>query len=133
MHAVREYLQELGTHLSRNTVAIIGDHTILHAIERLFQLTVDTAIDINVHLILVENISVPDDYRNMFIVLGERNVLPYEFALRIANSVGLRNKLVHKYEEVLKKKMIEDMKAGLSQYHEYLKYIDEYLKLKARA
>ncbi len=61
-------------------------------------------------------------------VLAENKVLPMDFALKIAPSVGLRNLVVHKYGRIDLDRMINDIKKEIGQYMEYLKYLNSFLK-----
>jgi len=99
----------------------------LRTLERNFQLIVDTMIEINSHFISKLNLKVPDDYTNTFIVLGENKILPYNFTNKIAKVVGLRNKIVHKYDVVDMGKFISDLKKNSHQFNDYTKYINNYL------
>ena len=120
---IQEYLGKLEPLLASEARQIIDDEIKLHAIERLFQLTVDTAIDINTHIITELNFIVPDDYYSTFITLGENKVLSPELARKIARSVGLRNMIIHKYGEVDIKRMVDEIKANIGDYIEYKKQV----------
>ena len=122
------YLQELKPLLQEESALILKKTVELHAIERLFQLIVDTAIDINTHIIAESGLIVPDDYQSTFVTLGENKIIDMEFALRIAPAVGLRNLIVHRYEKVNLRKMIDDMKNEISDFVEYLAQIGKFLK-----
>ncbi len=124
---LQAFYKEIVVIVSEDSLDIIADSLKLHSVERLFQLIVDTAIDINTHIISTSNGAVPDDYQSTFMVLAERNILPKEFALRIAPSVGLRNLVVHRYGKVDIKRMIEDIKKEIGQYQEYARYIVSHL------
>ncbi len=119
------YYEELMNILKEETRSIIGDNLKLRSIERLFQLIVDTAVDINTHIILESDFPVPNDYQSTFITLGENKILPMDFAIKIAPSVGLRNLIVHKYGRKNIKKMVDDIKNEISEYLDYIKYIKE--------
>lgn len=121
---LESYYKELSSLLGEETEAIINDNLKLRSTERLFQLIVDTAIDINTHLIAESDAMVPDNYQSTFITLAENKFLPMNFAAQIAPSVGLRNLIVHKYGRVDLKKMIEDIKKNVNQYLRYMKYIN---------
>ena len=125
---LKSYYQELAAVLDGPTTELLSNNLKLRSIERLFQLVVDTAIDINTHLIAEADIKVPDDYQSTFITLAENKFMPMDFAVQIAPSVGLRNLIVHKYGRVDSKKMIEDIKTNISQYLEYSRYISEVVK-----
>ena len=126
---LKTYFEKLAPLLKEEARAIIDNDLKLSTVERRFQLIVDTAIDINTHLIKESGLATPDDYQSTFITLGESKILPVDFALKIAPSVGLRNLIVHKYGQVDLKKMVNDIKSEIGQYFDYLKYISEYLKL----
>ncbi|MBI5004017.1 DUF86 domain-containing protein [Candidatus Kaiserbacteria bacterium] len=126
--AVKDYLGELQPLLQRESREIIDDSVVLHAIERLFQLIVDTSIDINTYIIGESGFNVPEDYQSTFITLGEHGVIPTDFARKIAPSVGLRNQIVHKYGKVDLKFMVDQIKGEIGDYAQYLKHIDEFLK-----
>lgn len=129
MSDVRSYFNELDPVFKENSRKIIEDNLKLRTVERLFQLIVDTAIDINTHIISESGFSVPDDYQNTFIVLAENGIIPKEFALKIAPSVGLRNLIVHKYGRVDVKKMVDDVKNEIDQYKEHLRHLGKFLNI----
>lgn len=122
--ALKSYYDELNGILSSGIDDIMSDNLKLRSLERLFQLIVDSAIDINSHIISQSDFQAPDDYQSTFITLAENKLLPMDFALRIAPSVGLRNQIVHKYGRVDTKRMIEDISKNISDYLEYSKMIN---------
>ena len=128
MADLQAYFAELQAISANDSRDIIADNLKLRSVERLFQLIVDTAIDINTHIIATSDISVPDDYQSTFIVLAQQKILPMDFAVRIAPSVGLRNLVVHRYGRVDVKRMVDDIKREIGQYHEYLKYVDVHIR-----
>ena len=97
------YAEELNEFLTRDDVAILKNIESVRAVERVFQLAVDAMLDINKYLINELSLAVPEDFQSTFYTLGENNVLPKEFAGKIAPIVGLRNRIVHGYETVNKK------------------------------
>lgn len=121
------YLDELHPILQEEARIIIDNNLKLRTVERLFQLIVDTAVDINTHIIIESGFHVPDDYQSTFVVLAENGIVSKEFALKIAPSVGLRNLVVHKYGKVDIKKMVDDIKAEIGQYEDYLHYVDTFI------
>lgn len=128
MAQISQFLSELDPLLKKETSEIIHDTVTLHAIERLFQLIVDGAVSINNHIITKNGFAPSDDYQSTFTTLSQNNVLPMDFALKIAPSVGLRNQVVHKYGDVNLTRLIEEMKTDIGDFPEYLKKMDEYLK-----
>lgn len=71
-----------------------------YAIERLIQLVIDLALDINNIILSSMNKPPASDYFSSFIDLIDLDILEYDFAYNIAPSTGLRNRLVHDYEDI---------------------------------
>jgi uncharacterized protein YutE (UPF0331/DUF86 family) len=128
MASIQGYYGELEPILKEGTKEIIENNLKLHTVERLFQLIVDTTVDINTHIIAESNFDIPVDYQSTFPVLAEKKILPMDFAVKIAPSVGLRNLIVHKYGKVDIRKIVDDIRNEISQYLEYLKYIRQSLE-----
>jgi len=124
---IEGYFKELNPLLTKNASDILADNLKIRTVERLFQLIVDTSIDINTHLISESDLQVPDDYQSTFVTLSQNKILPMDLALRIAPSVGLRNLVVHKYGRVDVKKMIEDIKTEIGDYLDYMKAVDHFI------
>lgn len=125
---IEGYFKELDPLLEESSLNILADNLKIRTVERLFQLIVDTSIDINTHLISESDLQVPDDYQSTFLTLGQNKILPMDLSLRIAPSVGLRNLVVHKYGKVDVKKMIEDIKTEIGDYLEYMKAVNRFLE-----
>ena len=104
------------------------DHLRLPAIERYFQLAVDQMIDINTHIIRERNLGSVDDLQSTFKMLGDFNVLPSEFANKIAPIVGARNMLVHRYEKLDKNIFLNNLQSNFDDFKKYLIQIDGYIK-----
>lgn len=124
---IQEYLKEIKPILALSVRDIIGNIEKLRTLERNFQLIVDEGIDVNIHFIKEMNLKSPDDFQSTFGILGENKIIPFDFAYKIAPAVGLRNRLVHRYEEFDKKLFIETFKKDFSDFEQYIKLIDNYL------
>ncbi|OGI78235.1 hypothetical protein A3C57_00860 [Candidatus Nomurabacteria bacterium RIFCSPHIGHO2_02_FULL_33_12] len=98
------------------------------AMERCFQLIVDAAVGINEHIISEENLKIPNDYYGTFLILGSSDILPREFADKIAPSVGLRNRLVHQYEKIDISRMILDIRQNINDYDKYMAIISDFVE-----
>lgn len=96
--------------------------------ERLIQLIVETATDINGHLIVSSGHKPPADYYTSFIKLSECQIVGQKFAEEIAPSAGLRNRLVHEYEEIDDEIVYKSIQKTIESYKEYIKKIENYLK-----
>ncbi|MGH8579295.1 MAG: type VII toxin-antitoxin system HepT family RNase toxin [Gammaproteobacteria bacterium] len=84
--------------------SLTADEVKLAAVERMLERIVLPAVDINEHLISEratgEERTSRLTYRDTFLMLAHLGIYPNEFAERIARSAGLRNILVHDYNDV---------------------------------
>ena len=125
---IQECYMKLEKILEVDTHDIVHDDIRLPAAERYFQRIVDSAIDINSHIIAELSLRTADDYQSTFTIMGESQILPYDFAMKIAPSVGLRNAVIHQYEDISRTKLVNDLKKDIVQYAEYVKLIYDFLK-----
>lgn len=126
INQIIEYLEELEPIITKmSDEEIRKDYFKYHTAERLLQLIVDTILDVNIHFIKEKKLIVPDDLQSTFITLADNNLLPNDFAVKIAPVVGLRNRIVHRYDSLDKKTFIEKLKNNFNDFKEYLVRIKE--------
>lgn len=70
------------------------------AAERFFQKMVEAAADINAHLAAELGREAPEDYYRSFIRLADLGILSMSVAGSIAPFTGVRNRLIHEYDEI---------------------------------
>ena len=104
-----------------------GNSIYRRAIERTMQLIVECATDINNMMLRMNGSKGASDYFNSFIDIAELNVIPVEFALQIAPSTGLRNILVHEYEEIDDTIVYRSIDMCLKHYLKYMDLVNKYL------
>ena len=130
----------------RKLVLITGDLTELKAVaqrsredylasvrdelvaERLLERMIGRMIDINYHLIVETGPPPPTDYYESFARLGTLQVPPPDFARRLAPCAGLRNRIVHEYEDIDAAKVYEALQAAVKDIPEYLRHIQQYVE-----
>lgn len=105
-----------------------GNNINKRAVERLIQLIVEVATDINNILLKILRQKTAPDYFSTFIELAHLKVLDEDFARLIAPSTGLRNIIVHEYQIIDDKIVYNAIKTTLQFYLQYMKYINNYLK-----
>lgn len=95
--------------------------------ERVMERLIGAAIDINMHLAKDLLTEIPDDYFQSFTTLSQTNIIPLNFAKKIAPSTSLRNIIVHEYQSIDQNKFYKSMKEALTQYERYATHIQRYL------
>lgn len=70
------------------------------AAERLLQVAVDLAVDVNAHISVARLGRAPATGRESFVAAAEAGALEGPLAERLAPAAGLRNVLVHRYTDI---------------------------------
>lgn len=137
---VRRKLQLIADELGRlaqfrdaSLEQLVSDDIRLAAVERILERIVLRAIDINEHLIA--SLATGDEarttrltYRDTFRRLADLGVYPAEFAERIADSAGLRNVIVHEYNDVDHRIVHASIATTLEQYGAYVRLVSDWLQ-----
>jgi len=97
------------------------------ATERLLQELIEAAIDINTHIIVQTGNAAPDDYYESFIKLGELKIISADLAEKLAPSAGLRNRLVHEYDQLEHSLVLDSVSMAEEMYADYIKEIEGYI------
>jgi len=92
------------------------------------QLSIQTVIDIGNHLLAAIGENQVEDYVDIIDRLGEKDIIPSEFARSIRGMVGLRNILVHEYARLDMEKVYHILQNRLNDFHLFINYINHYLK-----
>ena len=100
-----------------------ADH---YEIERLLQLIVEVACDINARLVTQKNKKPPQDYFESFIELGKLGILSKSLAQTLAPCAGLRNALVHAYEDIDEEKIKKSIKMALTYFPKYIRALQKH-------
>ena len=95
--------------------------------ERLIQMIVECASDINSHVVLESGQRPPEDYTSSFIRAAEVKLITYELANKLKGSGGMRNIIVHEYMDIDDRKIYETLPIALSDFKEYIRQVDDFL------
>jgi len=77
-----------------------GDSMVRAAVERLVQVSIDLAVEINAHLAVTLTSEAPPNARASFDAVHQVGVIDAELAMRLAPAAGMRNILVHQYVDI---------------------------------
>jgi uncharacterized protein YutE (UPF0331/DUF86 family) len=117
------------TDLSRHTIESYLASPINEVLaERYLERMIGRMIDINYHLITESGQPPPKDYHESFQMLETIGILPGNVAREIAFSAGLRNRIVHEYDEIDAAKVYEAMKVAVLQIPIYLNHVNRFIE-----
>ncbi len=91
------------------------------------QLSIQSLIDVGNHILSALGENQIEDYSDIIDKLGERNILPSEFAQSIRGMVGLRNILVHDYARLDIKIIYDILQNKLEDFYKFTKHINQFL------
>jgi len=122
------YLRQLLTDLAPYANATLADVEAEHyKLERLFELLVATATDILFHKLAAMGVS-PDSYREAFHLAGAHGLLPVNLAERMQKAAGMRNVLVHLYEEIDYQILHDSIQPALQDFSQFAGILGQDLK-----
>ena len=107
--------------------AFLEDSFAQRVAERLLERMIGRMIDVNYHLLVEQGHPPPADYFTSFVKLAELGVVDAPFARRLAPAAGLRNRLVHEYEEVDPGKLFDVLAPSRADIGEYVRAVEGYL------
>jgi uncharacterized protein YutE (UPF0331/DUF86 family) len=128
MKNLAQYLGELEPLTSVGVAEYQKDYVKRHAVEKLVELIVEIASDINRDIIEAEQGEPATSYFSTFSQLGELKILSKKLSDRLASTAGLRNRLVHHYEDIEHKIVYLSAGKMLKDYHQYFQLIEKYLQ-----
>ena len=121
------YLRELEPHRSISLEGYLTGGDRLRAIERLLQLIVEVAADINVHVVAEGEGVPPAGYADSFRAMVKLGIIPLELGDRLLPSAGLRNALVHEYGGIDDVRVHAAIPLAMDGYRSYAKAIMQWL------
>ncbi|MDH4201055.1 MAG: DUF86 domain-containing protein [Spirochaetia bacterium] len=132
LHLISDDLSMLLRFKDETLESLTDDDMKLAAVERIVERIVMRAVDANEHFI--SELATGKErtsrlaYRDTFLMLAELGIYPKDFAEQIAKSAGLRNILVHDYNDIDRKILHGSIRDCLKDYHKYLEYISDFLE-----
>jgi len=100
-------------------------------VERNLEVAIQCLIDMGNRIISIEDAEKPRDYYDIFLILGNLQVLPPEFARHIAPLAGFRNILVHDYVSV-DWDLVHEHLQNLEDFYDFETHIKKWLKRRPR-
>jgi len=124
-------LDALGPMAAKNRSAYLESHIDEVLAERYLERIIGRMIDINYHLLTESGHHPPPDYHASFARLEEIRVLDREFASRIARCAGLRNRIVHEYNDLDPSKVFDALQDAMRDIPQYLRKVNDFIARRA--
>ncbi|ATZ61004.2 MAG: hypothetical protein DDT33_01405 [Firmicutes bacterium] len=130
LRSMKKYVNFLSSKRNVLMEELEGNYELRSAIERNFQLAIESTLDIGEIIISVEGFEKPEDYKSVILILGKHDILPEDFAEEFALAAGFRNVLVHMYEEVDMGILHDFLHNKLDDFDTFAKFMVEYIRSK---
>lgn len=121
---LRQLLRDLETFRNASLEKVGANH---YTVERLVELLVVTSCDILFHLLAERNIQATS-YRDTFRLAGKHGLIPVELANRLQDAAGMRNILVHIYEEIDYTILHASVRPALEDFRLFVSHFEAYLR-----
>jgi uncharacterized protein YutE (UPF0331/DUF86 family) len=99
------------------------------AAERWLHVCIEPAVDLNGHLLVGLGHSPPPDGYQSFLDLASRTrIIDTDLAQRLAPSVGLRNRLVHRYDDLDDALVLKGISEAVRLFPRYVELVSEHVE-----
>ncbi len=92
------------------------------------QISIQVLIDVGNHILAAIGENQIEDYVDIIDKLGEKDIIPSEFARQIRGMAGLRNILIHEYAKIDLNRIYDILQNRLDDFHKFIGYINQFLK-----
>lgn len=127
LETLEEYLRELKGYGALGREQILGNRQVQSAVRYALQTAIQCVLDAGLHVLVDSGLARPRDNREIIQALGEKGVLPAEFARRIEGMAGFRNILVHRYFKVDSELVFEHLRDRLGDFEAFLRHLRDHI------
>jgi uncharacterized protein YutE (UPF0331/DUF86 family) len=120
---IRELLDELVSYGEIDESRLRADHMLQLAVERILTQIVEYAFKINTHVTVARLRQASDSYRGSFSLAAKAGLIDPDLASALIPSAGLRNVLIHAYEDVDPQKVLAAIPLAPVQYGAYVEQV----------
>lgn len=75
-----------------------------------------------------DNLGRPDDYGQIFAIMGEHNIISNDLEAKLRKMAGFRKILIHEYRESLIEKVYQIFNQQLNDFYEFAQAVLKYLE-----
>ncbi|NJL36931.1 MAG: DUF86 domain-containing protein [Leptolyngbyaceae cyanobacterium RM2_2_4] len=127
LQKIVKYLAALKPLANLDAATYLNDFNQQLIAERLLHLIVEAAADLNFYLLVQSGHAPPETYYDSFTAAGQQGVIDLTLAQQLAPSAGLRNRLVHEYDEIDSLIVLQAIPFALDLYPKFVEQIQAYL------
>ncbi len=127
--SIERCVEQVRLYYSRpSDVGFEEDHLRQDAIAVNLQRAAEQVIDLANHVIKQKKLGLPKESRESFDILGQAGVIPRDLVEKLKGMVGFRNILVHQYEDLDIKIMIDVIEHHLGDLIDFTNRVARYMQ-----
>ena len=127
---LKEYTGYLKTCKKYSLKQIKEDHILQGAVLHYLQLSIESMLDIGELVISELRLPRPEIGRDVFFILAKSKIFSLRFAEKIASMVGMRNIIVHEYDDVDLPKVYDCLQNNLEDFATFAKHVAQFMQRK---
>ena len=89
--------------------------------------SIEACIDISNYIISTQGFRRPMDYKDIFLIMGEQDILDKTLSRKMQEMAKFRNVLVHRYINIENERLFQLMENETSDFKEFIRQILDYL------
>lgn len=120
LDAIETYLNDLHDSQPVNYDAFEQDKMLRRYAERMLHMTIDACTNVGIEVLTHEGLRTPENYHDVFHVLGSHNILSPILVSSMTMMVEFRNLLVYEYDVVDHMMVYSVLKRRLDDLHEFV-------------
>lgn len=123
-----EYIKDLRELQNVNFDEYEENKLIRRTVERTLHLAVETCLDIGQHIIACEGFRIPENYKDVFIILKDEGILPVDLLPNAISMASFRNLIVHDYARIDNAAVFGILKRRLGDFDEFAHAVIAYME-----
>ncbi|MDR5703915.1 MAG: DUF86 domain-containing protein [Armatimonadota bacterium] len=128
LRLLSEDLKTLQEKVQVSKEVYLKDRDIQAVVERRLQTATESCINIGNHIIARLGLRAPQDYEDVFRILGEARILTFELVQQMVDMSKFRNLLVHVYWGIDQEQVYDSLLSRLVTLEAFVKHIVQWLK-----
>jgi len=123
-----QYLTRLSPLAQKTLNEYKNDDYLRFSTERLIELIVECAVDVNNHVVVEAGNRPPEDYTTSFSRAAETGLISRDLADKLKGSAGMRNVLVHEYMDIDDEMVFRSIPLALDGFKEFIKQAERFIE-----
>lgn len=124
---LEEYLRGLREKQDSSREAYRRDRDLRDIVERRFEKAIQASLDIAAHIVAAEGFREPENYGELFEILGEEGILTPTTTEDMVEMAGFRNVLVHEYAEIRDDRVYDHLQ-DLDRFEEFAEAVYSFVE-----